>query len=1162
MPFLSRNTEPLSYASFIEEAERCVIAGEVESFIYLVPNRVAQRRIERRLVEAARGKAIAKPNVLTLADLAGVLCSIAFPQVRLLSDAESAVLIEQSIRALIREDRLRYFERARDGASVGAHVGADGSSEYETFAFPIPRGTFELVVNTIRRLKQNGVLPHDISTDLERTRRAKGETTEVRRAADIFLIYDAYQASLRSAFTDSYGQFLWLNERYSGEGIIDISHDFRSAFPNVTDLFIEGFSHFELPAISLLSMASRVPGLRTVIRLDTREDNPNLFGGVLELQGRFAEQGFVSLCGPGFNPVELDRVETRSTRVQEHLARYLFATEIPEKLHTPNVHIHEAANFSEEVEEIARRVKLIFEADPEIRKDLSRIVVATPLAEAYTPLFQEVFRRHEIPVQFGDRYHLDRLPLVMGLIALFDIVRFGLHRREVVRALASPYFRFHLGTPNDRSSADDRTNPDDYLDAKNLLDVIQLYKPSGNLADWKHSLSAQLTRIHSKQDEAEDRVEFDRLANDERRIRRALSDIDHLSKILAPFERPLHPSEFCRNVRSLISRLEVGKQILEGNSITIGTGTLSLDARGYRALTKLIEDLESLFLLMGIEREALPLTFYIERLKAATIWTRYNAPALSGCVLVTSLEQSIGEQAEYLFVAGMTEGTLPSVYQPQVFLMDSRQRGERKQLLEERVLFYHAITNFRQELYLSYPKRQVSGGEVTRSIFLDELEEVVEIEKLPATKGIFSYRDLYLNVAALRLAKPGLLDELLNDPVRIPATSFYAETLREHVPRALHAQELRHQLKDSVYRGYVDPSLLTESERSALEYNQSRIWSVTQLELYASCPFRFFAKHALSLGESQEREDGLDARDRGSVLHEVLREFLTSRRERKLPALQDIPDEHLWDAYQDVRQIAERQLAEMGSDHPFWRLDAERLLSEKRPGDSKAGASVGASRTGVLWKFIERERSLTPYEPRPSFFEVSFGAEGSQTGKKSERDTELSQDAPVIAGGIRLRGKIDRIDKGDDTFTLIDYKSGKETNSYADIKRGLSLQLPLYLRAAEDLLRSHFPELKGVAALYHKVLAPDSERKLGLAVREYMSVSFEKLKGRGGLIDSEEELKELIEATIVKARSYVDGVASGKFPLIEKDLVGRKCPNCPYRSVCRVREAEDLDLLR
>jgi ATP-dependent helicase/DNAse subunit B len=524
-------------------------------------------------------------------------------------------------------------------------------------------------------------------------------------------------------------------------------------------------------------------------------------------------------------------------------------------------------------------------------------------------------------------------------------------------------------------------------------------------------------------------------------------------------------------------------------------------------------------------------------------------------VLVTSLEQSIGETPEYLFIAGLVEGALPSVYQPQVFLMASMQRGERKQLLEERILFYNGITNFRRGLFLSCPKHTSSGAEISRSVFLDELKEVISIEESPATRGIFSYNDLYLTSAQLRAQSPQQVEELLSDPVSVPATAFYTRTLREYVPRAIAAQQARTAESDSIYRGLVDPALLTDAEREALEYNRSRIWSVTQLELYASCAFKFFAKQVLSLGESQEREDGLDARDRGSVVHEVLREFLTARRERKAPALQELSEDQLPEAYREIHTIAERQFAEIGNEHPFWRLDAERLLSEQRAGRP-------GERTGVLWKFIEHERSLEPYEPRPKFFEVSFGAEGTQTGKRSERDAELSRDAPVSFGGISLRGKIDRIDVGGGAFTLVDYKSGKNTSSFADINRGLALQLPLYLRAAEDLLRSHVPELKGVAALYHKVLDPKSDRKLGLALKEYMGASFEKLSGYAGLLKSEKELEALIEATIEKAKGYVDGVAAGAFPLTSRDLVKKQCPTCPYRSLCRVREAQDLDLLR
>jgi ATP-dependent helicase/nuclease subunit B len=362
--------------------------------------------------------------------------------------------------------------------------------------------------------------------------------------------------------------------------------------------------------------------------------------------------------------------------------------------------------------------------------------------------------------------------------------------------------------------------------------------------------------------------------------------------------------------------------------------------------------------------------------------------------------------------------------------------------------------------------------------------------------------------------------------------------------------------EDSTYRGVVDPNVLAAEERLTLEANQSRVWSVTQLERYANCPFHFFARDILGLNLEEEHEEGLDARDRGSALHEILREFLLSRRERNLPAIQDIPEHELESVTADAIRTANQYFQSIASGHPFWRLDSERLLSEDQPGGS------------VFRKFIQRERELQPFDLRPRFFEVSFGGEGR--APKTPIDPILSRSEPVNIGGFKLRGKIDRIDvpriEKDGTmkgkaFAIIDYKSGKETPSWSQIDRGLSLQLPLYLRVAEDLLRSHIPELKGVAALYQKLLTDDSKRKLGLAIKEYAEVAFEKLRGRNGYVESAEKLAEIIDATIMKAKAYVDGVASGHFPLANRDLM-TQCQYCSYGTVCRVKEADEAGVLR
>ncbi|HZK75622.1 MAG TPA: PD-(D/E)XK nuclease family protein [Candidatus Kapabacteria bacterium] len=1089
--------------------------GDTGSWAFVVPNRIAQRRMEREIIQAARGRAISQPNILTLADLAGSLASVGFPELTLIGDSESAVLIELSLRELVNQYQLGFFERA-------------GTESDIRHAFPVPRGTFELIVNTIRQLKESGIAPLDIENDLARLKAGHAQTTEVRRATDILRIYQAYQARLHDRFMDTYGQILLVNERYGafGNGNL-IEKDFRKAFPNVRDVFVSGFYYLEPPSIALITWLSDVNELRTTIELDESKENPDLFAGLMDLEAR--------LLANGFHPVKREPIA--SHEMSDYLGHNLFREGgLPNECRpAPQIELFFAANAAYEVEEIARRIKLLYHSDPQIREDLSRIVVATPSVEGYTALFEEVFRRHEIPVEIADRYHLDRSPLMLAILALLDMARSGLRKRNLLHALSSPYFAFAHGSG-------------ERLDAKNLLDVLGRYRLSGDAAALVRSLTAQLEQTETRKLESEDSMEFYREEAEEQRIRTAIRDLTKLELLLRPLTRELTPAEFCGTMRELLGQLHVSEQLLAMSAITLAAGTLELDTRAHREFIKLLEELESLFLLMGIASEKRKLEYFEQRLKAALILRRYSSRPNARAVLVTSLAQSISQPADYRFIAGLTDGALPSAYEPQVFLTGALQKGERKQLLEERVLFYQAVTNFKSRLFLSYPKKSVSGASLNRSNFFDALEEVLTIADTRKPEGIFSYRDLYL--VADRL-EPSAFDAI---KAGYP-NAWWLATLATQVPRGSDAFRARRREEDSAYRGRIDPAMLELNERSFLEANQSRVWSVTQLERYASCPFHFFARDILGLSEMQEREEGLDARDRGSALHEILRGFLLSRRERNQKAIQDIPDSELEAVTAEAIQAAEQHFQTIASGHPFWRLDSERLLSEDQPGGSP------------FRKFIQREHELR-FELRPRFFEVSFGGQGR--APKTPSDSILSQSEPVSIGGFKLRGKIDRIDipkqledgsMQGDSFAIIDYKSGSKTATWPEIERGLSLQLPLYLKVAEDLLRSHIPGLKGVAALYQKLLDEGSPRKLGLAIKSYSLVAFEKLKGKNGYVDSYEKLAEVIDATIAMAKAYVDGVASGNFPLTKADLMNQ-CQYCPYGTVCRVKEADEAGVLR
>src|SRR5262249_39049387 len=52
-----------------------------------------------------------------------------------------------------------------------------------------------------------------------------------------------------------------------------------------------------------------------------------------------------------------------------------------------------------------------------------------------------------------------------------------------------------------------------------------------------------------------------------------------------------------------------------------------------------------------------------------------------------------------------------------------------------------------------------------------------------------------------------------------------------------------------------------------------RVWSVSALETYLGCPFRFFAHHVLRLQEEPEDEEVMDPRRQGQFVHDVFEQF-------------------------------------------------------------------------------------------------------------------------------------------------------------------------------------------------------------------------------------------------------------------------------------------------
>ncbi len=213
--------------------------------------------------------------------------------------------------------------------------------------------------------------------------------------------------------------------------------------------------------------------------------------------------------------------------------------------------------------------------------------------------------------------------------------------------------------------------------------------------------------------------------------------------------------------------------------------------------------------------------------------------------------------------------------------------------------------------------------------------------------------------------------------------------------------------------GEVDPRL-----------NQKSSISPTRLETLAECPRRFFLRYLLGVEPPAAVEYDpslwLDARQRGSLLHDVLCEFMTEvvRRGEK---------PHRSRHFDLAMATAEKVLAEWKNEIP---PPSERVYEKER-----------RELCDALEVFLRVEAGREP-EAEPFWFEKKL--------------------APVLLKldpqtSFRLSGIVDRVDRiGPHRYRIIDYKSGKP-GKYEKARafgHGRVLQHALYALAVEEVLRS------------------------------------------------------------------------------------------------------------
>ncbi len=395
------------------------------------------------------------------------------------------------------------------------------------------------------------------------------------------------------------------------------------------------------------------------------------------------------------------------------------------------------------------------------------------------------------------------------------------------------------------------------------------------------------------------------------------------------------------------------------------------------------------------------------------------------------------------FVLGLDQGSFPGAgLQDPVLLDEERERispdlPTTADILRENLYAMSSLlASLRGRVILSYSAYDIIDE---RPSFPSSL--LLQAFRLVEGKPDLDYSDLLTSLPESTGMLPGGLGRVFDEidwwlARLVPGGRFLEgrAAVRAHfegLDRGIQAADIRKSDLLTEFDGMVDVS---GGEFHPFR-NPDIIVSATRLELLAGCPYAYFLNYVLGISKPDELEYDqtrwLDPLQRGTLLHEILCDFMRELRER---AENVEPERHRG----LMREIAAGIIQSTRAEIP---PPSEGIFQRERQELYES-----------LEVFLQAEEGRArPVDP--VLFEAGFGLK-RHDGEGIREAVEV----PVAAGNkMRIGGKIDRVDRvGSHSYRVIDYKSGG-FQRYEDIvcfNRGRSIQHALYSRAAEAILRA------------------------------------------------------------------------------------------------------------
>lgn len=357
---------------------------------------------------------------------------------------------------------------------------------------------------------------------------------------------------------------------------------------------------------------------------------------------------------------------------------------------------------------------------------------------------------------------------------------------------------------------------------------------------------------------------------------------------------------------------------------------------------------------------------------------------------------------EYLFVLGAVDGELPKYKNDCGLITDSEINFlQSKNILNPSIRFVNKTEKYKLfELILSADKVCISYPS------LSFMSPAKPSEIFDTLKKLFINRD-GLNIEVLKVA-----DEFDNAQLLEYSDSQYLHLFGsfEHTRKVVKTLKSSNKFIASAQRltqsKYVKPNCQIEKTLARPLLFSTNKTSVSQLERYFNCPYRHFAQYGLRLKENEVY--GIKKVDVGNFLHLVVEEFveLCQKNNFNLSKNQTLTL---------INNCLTTCFGKLDGKLDIEKFKAESLILEAQRLCEKIMAQISVS------------------EFKPKFVEKYVESQNDKLG-------------------LKIIGKIDRVDMLENFFVIFDYKTGKSDFSFTSTYYGNKIQTIIYLSLLESML--------------------------------------------------------------------------------------------------------------